>query len=85
VLQPTKSRREDLPGFLIFFVIVVGIFVVVIALGVLVKLFIFKDFIVIVVGARAGIHVGLRRNHSAGFAAAGVAAGAAAVAPGCVG
>ena len=81
-----EVKTRDLPGFLFFFVIVVGIVVVVVALCVLVKLLIFKDVIVFVVVDWAGIHGSLRENYSAaGFAAAGAAAGAAVVAPGCVG
>jgi hypothetical protein len=47
-----------LPRFLFLFVVEVGIIVVVFTVGVLVKLFIFKDFVVFVVGTWAGIHAG---------------------------
>jgi hypothetical protein len=48
----------NLPGFLFFLVVIFVVFVVVIALGILVKLFIFKDFFVVVFVAWAGIHGG---------------------------
>jgi hypothetical protein len=53
-----EVKMEDLPGFFLFLVVVLGLLVVVVEIGVLVKVFILKDFIV-VVDVRTGVHVGL--------------------------
>jgi hypothetical protein len=74
----------DLPGFFVVLAILVEILVVFVELGILVKFFIFKDFVVffvVVLKPETGIHgEACAENYSAvGLAAAG---GAAAAAPG---
>ena len=56
MLPPTKSRRENLPSFLFFLVIFSQIGLVFVQLGVFIKLFIFKEFVVFVVEVWAGFH-----------------------------
>jgi hypothetical protein len=56
-----------LPGFLFFFVVFLVLVVVFVGLGVFVKLFIFKDFVFVVVFDRAGMHGSLPGLFGCGF------------------
>jgi len=91
VLHPTKSSCDNLPRFVVLFLVFVEIlivFVVLVEFGVLVKLFIIKDFVVFVVElVGAGVHFGglSAEIYSVGGLAAAAGGGAGAAAPGCVG
>ncbi|HTG89938.1 MAG TPA: hypothetical protein VL914_07075 [Vicinamibacterales bacterium] len=67
-----------MPRFLVLVGLGVEILVPLLELGILVKLFIFKDFVVFVVAVRTGLHGVPSSGYSAGgFAAAGAGVAAA--------